>query len=53
MRIDAALSAVLRQLLPERCELCLRAAPGPVCADCRTELPWNDAACPLNSSTWL
>ena len=47
MRIETALSAVLQRLLPERCELCLEAAQGPICDDCRAGLPWNHVACPL------
>lgn len=33
-------------LLPRQCRFCDLPGVGPVCADCRRELPWNDPACP-------
>ena len=44
--VDSAFSGLFRLLLPERCSLCRQASPGPVCADCRADLPWNRCACP-------
>ena len=44
--VDSAFSGLFRLLLPERCSLCRQASPGPVCADCRADLPWNRHACP-------
>lgn len=40
-------SRLLQLLLPQRCSLCRLPSPGPVCADCRADLPWNHSACPL------
>ena len=40
------LSRLLQLLLPEHCSLCRQPADGPVCEDCRGELPWNRTACP-------
>lgn len=44
--VDGAFSGLFRLLLPERCSLCRQVSPGPVCADCRADLPWNRSACP-------
>ena len=44
--VDSRLSGLFHLLLPERCSLCRQASPGPVCADCREDLPWNRHACP-------
>jgi ComF family protein len=43
---DRGFSGLFRLLLPERCSLCRQPHPGPVCAACRDELPWNHSACP-------
>ena len=44
--VDSLLSGLLHLLLPERCSLCRQPAPGPLCAECREDLPWNRSACP-------
>jgi len=44
--VDSRLHGLLHRLLPERCSLCRQASSGPVCADCREDLPWNRHACP-------
>lgn len=44
--VDGVFSGLFRLLLPERCSLCRQVSPGPVCGDCRADLPWNHSACP-------
>ena len=44
--VDRLLPQLFHLLLPERCSLCQRASAGPVCAECRADLPWNRSACP-------
>ena len=44
--VDSRLSGLFHLLLPERCSLCRQAATGPICTDCREDLPWNRHACP-------
>lgn len=45
--VDNWASGLLDLLAPQRCQFCAGACSGlPLCAACRTELPWNRLACP-------